>query len=260
MSKAEFVPIDQSSERVGGESAPARAFAGQTAVITGASSGIGRAIAQELGLHGARLCLLGRNREKLQNLGAPGPPIVYEVDLGRPGEIENFAADAFRKCGRVDVLVHSAGVVGLGAMENASVDELDSQMNINVRAPYLLTQALLPMLKSSRGQIVFINSTAGLSAGAGSGQYAASKHALKAVADSLREEVNAAGVRVLNVFVGRTATPMQAKVHAAEGRPYAPEKLIQPQDVASVVCHLLSLPRTVEVTAVHMRPAEPPQL
>jgi NADP-dependent 3-hydroxy acid dehydrogenase YdfG len=235
-------------------------FAGQTAVITGASSGIGRAIAQKLGTHGAKLCLPGRAPEKLQALGIPRPPMIYGVDLTVPGEIEDFVADSAAKCGRVDILVHSAGVIGLGAMENASLEELDRQLNVNLRAPYLLTQALLPMLKASRGQIVFINSTAGLSAGAGSGQYAASKHALKAVADSLRDEVNAAGVRVLNVFVGRTATPMQAKVHAVEGRPYCPGKLIQPQDVASVVCHLLALPRTVEVTAVHLRPADPPAL
>jgi len=229
------------------------------AVVTGASSGIGRAVAQELGAHGARLCLVGRTQEKLHDLAGPQPPTIYAVDLTIARQIEDFVAQATAKCDRVDILVHSAGVIGLGTMEQASLDDLDAQMNINFRAPYLLTKGLLPMLKTARGQIVFINSTAGLSAGPGSGQYAASKHALKAIADTLRMEINSSGVRVLSVYPGNTATPMQRQVHAVEGRPYCPEKLIQPQDVASVVGHLLALPRTVEVTAVHLRPAEPPQ-
>jgi NADP-dependent 3-hydroxy acid dehydrogenase YdfG len=94
----------------------------------------------------------------------------------------------------------------------------------------------------------------GLNAVAHIGQYAATKHALRAVADSLRAEVNPAGVRVLSVFLGRTATPMQATVHQMEGRAYRPELLIQPQDVATLVLNTLSLPRTAEVTDIHLRP------
>jgi NADP-dependent 3-hydroxy acid dehydrogenase YdfG len=91
----------------------------------------------------------------------------------------------------------------------------------------------------------------------GSGQYSATKHGLKALADCLRAEVNSYGIRVISVFVGRTATPMQAAVHASEGRAYRPEKLIQPEDVASLVVHTLTLPPTVEVTALHLRPGQP---
>jgi NADP-dependent 3-hydroxy acid dehydrogenase YdfG len=101
---------------------------------------------------------------------------------------------------------------------------------------------------------VFINSSAGLGAKAGVGQYAASKHALKAIADSLRAEVNALGLRVLSVFPGRTASPMQAAVHALEGKAYHPESLLQPQDVAAVVLNALSLPRSAEVTDISIRP------
>jgi NADP-dependent 3-hydroxy acid dehydrogenase YdfG len=131
---------------------------------------------------------------------------------------------------------------------------LDRQYRINVRAPYMLTQALLPMLKSRRGQIVFINSSAGLNARANVSQYAATKHALKAVADSLREEINAEGLRVLSVYPGRTATPMQADVHTMEGRAYRPDRLMQPEDVAAVVINALSLPSSAEVTDIHVRP------
>jgi short-subunit dehydrogenase len=111
------------------------------------------------------------------------------------------------------------------------------------------------MICSRKGQIVFLNSTAGLRARANVSQYAATKHALKAVADSLREEVNPAGVRVLSLFLGRTATPMQASVFAAERREYNPGILMQPEDVAEVVVNALVLPRRAEITEISMRPA-----
>jgi NADP-dependent 3-hydroxy acid dehydrogenase YdfG len=155
----------------------------------------------------------------------------------------------------VDILVHAAGIIRQQRMENASVEDFDAQYATNVRVPYMLTKRLLPHLTSVRGQVVFINSSAGLHAGrAEVGQYAATKHALRAIADSLREELNPKGVRVLSVFVGRTAGPMQERLFAEEGRNYRPEKLLQPEDVASVVCHTLMLPATAEVTDINIRP------
>jgi NADP-dependent 3-hydroxy acid dehydrogenase YdfG len=87
-----------------------------------------------------------------------------------------------------------------------------------------------------------------------SSQYDATKHALKAIADSLRAEVNSYGVRVLSVYPGRTATDMQARIHKAEDRSYRPELLLQPADVASVILNALLVPRTAEVTDIHIRP------
>jgi NADP-dependent 3-hydroxy acid dehydrogenase YdfG len=84
------------------------------------------------------------------------------------------------------------------------------------------------------------------------------QHALKALADSLREEVNAEGLRVLSVFLGRTATPMRMAIHRMENRTYHPESLLQPEDVAAVVMIALSLPRTAEVTDIHIRPLSKP--
>jgi len=140
-------------------------------------------------------------------------------------------------------------------MEHASIEDLDAQYATNVRAPYALTKSLLPLLTPSSGQIVFINSSAGLVAKRPEiGQYSATKHALKAVADSLREEVNPRGIRVLTVYLGRTATPMQEALYREEGRHYHPEALIQPEDIASSVVHALILPATVEVTDISMRP------
>jgi NADP-dependent 3-hydroxy acid dehydrogenase YdfG len=110
------------------------------------------------------------------------------------------------------------------------------------------------MLVSSKGQVVFINSSLGLKARAGVSQYAATKHALKAVADSLRDECNASGVRVCSLYLGATATPMQAAIRAKQFREYKPQRLLQPDDVASLVISVLALPRTAEVTDIMVRP------
>jgi NAD(P)-dependent dehydrogenase (short-subunit alcohol dehydrogenase family) len=236
-------------------------LAGQTAVVTGASGGIGRAIAEELARRGASLCVLGRRLETLRVV-PPRPDggarrLAYRVDLTVQTELERLIDELRRDLPAVDILVHSAGDIALGTVEQGAVEDFDRQIQINLRAPYRLTQALLPQLKARRGQIVFINSSAGTRAVPGSGAYSASKHGLKGLADSLRAEVSGQ-VRVTSVFTGTTATPMQASLHAAKGRPYAPEKLIQPADVAAVVGHVLALPRTVELTDIHMRPALPP--
>jgi NADP-dependent 3-hydroxy acid dehydrogenase YdfG len=235
------------------------ALTGQIAVVTGASSGIGKAIALGLATQGAISCVVGRKREALQAVvesarDAAQRMRCYRADLTVDADVHELAAQLQRDYDHVDVLIHSAGIIANGPLEVAPVEDLDRQYRTNVRAPYLLTQAVLPLIKARQGQIVFINSTVGTSAVANAGQYAATKHALKAIADSLRGEVNPHGVRVLSVFLGRTATPMQAAVHRMEGRPYRPELLIQPEDVARVVLDTLSLPRTAEVTDIHLRP------
>jgi NAD(P)-dependent dehydrogenase (short-subunit alcohol dehydrogenase family) len=183
--------------------------------------------------------------------------ISADLRLARSApRISAFVEEAF---GGLDILVHSAGIRYLGRTETAPVKHFDQQYLSNVRGPYALTQALLPMLKRSRGQVVFINSTAGLNAKrADAAQYCATQHAVKAMADSLREEVNPDGVRVLTVHPGRTATPRQEKLYRAEGRPYRPELLVQPEDVASVVLHSLLLPRRAEITDVTIRPTVKP--
>src|SRR5262245_11503483 len=104
------------------------------------------------------------------------------------------------------------------------------------------------MLRARCGQVVFINSRSGVVARPMSAQYDLAKHALKAIADTLRGEVNPDGIRVLGAYLGRTASEVQERTHHMEGRPYRPELLLQPKDVASVILNALSLPLTAEVT------------
>ena len=232
---------------------------GQTALVTGAGGGIGRAVTLGLAAAGATLCLVGRTASTLEVVAEAArasrvDAVVCPADLAAPAAVGALTERVSATVGPVDILVHAAGVLVLDSAEGTPSGALDQQYRINVRAPYLLTRELLGGLRRRHGQIVFVNSSAGVTARRTLSQYAASKHALRALADSLREEVNPDGIRVLSVFLGRTATRMQEAVHRAEGRPYRPERLLQPEDVASVIVHALGLPRTAEVTDIHMRP------
>lgn len=231
---------------------------GKVGLVTGASGGIGRAISLALAQSGVQLCLIGRNPANLAETVESVRPFTKVVglqcDLNRDG-VESLRGRIGYEFGRLDILIHSAGVIHQAPMQDASTEDFDTQYATNVRTPYFMTQSLLPLLICSRGQIVFMNSSAGLSAKRPeAGQYAATKHALKAIADSLREEVNAKGIRVLTLYLGRTATPMQQALMEQEGRKYRPEILLQPEDVASVLVHALTLPYTAEVTDISIRP------
>jgi len=233
-------------------------LAGCIALVTGASGGIGRAIAVALSRKGAHLCAVGRNQAALAETVSAARQFSqatgFKIELTVEGDLE-LLLQHLEEAGRLDILVHCAGVMHPNQMERARVEDLDLQYATNVRAPYTLTQRLLPLLTVARGQIVFINSSLGLAAKRPEvGQYAATKHALKAIADSLREEVNSKGIRVLSVYLGRTATPMQEDLCREEGKVYRPETLLQPEDVALVVVQALMLPSTAEVTDINMRP------
>lgn len=237
---------------------------GKTAVVTGASSGVGRSIATALSRAGVRVALLGRRVEVLRAVArectASGSPAVpYTIDLLKDRDIRELKQKIHRDFGGVDILVHSAGIIVHSSFAAASLSDFDRQYRCNVRAPFALTQLFLPSLSHRQGQIVFINSTVGLAAAAGVSQYSATKHALKALADSFREELNGVGVRVLSVYLGRTATPMQAKLCIEEGLEYHPERLIQPSQVAESVVGALALGREAEVMDIRIRPMLKPQ-
>ena len=230
-------------------------LSGKNVLITGSSSGIGRALALALAQQEARLHLVGRNEAALAELARQARSWGAEAYTHRLELTDDEAVRAFaeRFDAPLDILVHSAGTVALGSVRDADIADLDAQYRLNVRAPYLLTQLFLERLERARGQVVFLNSGAGLTARANWSAYAASKHALKAVADALRSE-SGSGVRVVSVYPGRTASPMQANVHEQEGKPYDPARFVQPEDVAALIVATLNLPPTAEVTDVSVRP------
>jgi NADP-dependent 3-hydroxy acid dehydrogenase YdfG len=232
---------------------------GQTAVITGGGSGVGAAIALALARAGVDVHLVGRNPQKLESVSAKARSLgvnaaCHSHDLATGSGQMEAAQQLALNLAQLDILVQAAGVYAASSIEQASLADFDRQYQTNVRAPYVLAQSLLPLLKMRAGQVVFINSSSGIAAKANAAQYDSTKHALRAIADSLRAEVNPHGVRVLSVYPGRTASEMQEQIFGTEDRPYRPELLLQPDDIASVVLNSLCLARTAEVTDVHIRP------
>jgi NAD(P)-dependent dehydrogenase (short-subunit alcohol dehydrogenase family) len=230
---------------------------GQRAVVTGASSGVGRAIAIALAREGATVMLVGRDPARLEaaTAEAGNGAVAQRADLTRDEDLRALAERALEDLGGIDILVHAAAIIELGPVEEGQMDDFDRLYQTNLRAPYALTKALLGSLCMRGGQVVFVNSSAARNGGAANAaQYAATKGGFAALADSLRAEVNEAGVRVLTLYLGRTATPMQTTVLESEGRICTPDALIQSEDAAEMVVGALSLPRTAEVTEIAMRP------
>jgi short-subunit dehydrogenase len=232
----------------------------KTALITGASSGVGRALALELAALGALVLLVARTPQKLESVAEEirsngGEVRTFPADLTNDASLNRLGVESAKHFSRLDFLIHSAGIFRLGAVATAPLNDFDELYRCNVRAPFALTQLMLPQLSAARGSVVFINSTAGVSTHANVSQYAASKHALKAVADTLRLENSVQGLRVLSVMLGRTATPMQEEVCRLEGSVYDPSKFLQPQDVARAIANALALPSNTEQTEHYLRPA-----
>jgi short-subunit dehydrogenase len=225
-----------------------------THLVTGASSGIGQAVAEALHRRGDELVLLARSDERAAELAdSYAGADVRVVDLADPA-----ASDAFDDVPpRLDSMLHVAGIVELAPVAELRTEHLREQLDVNLVAPALLTRACLPALRAARGTAVFVNSSAGLSAGATWSAYAASKFGLRALADSLRSEEMDNGVRVTTVFPSRTATPMQEKVHEQEGRTYDSSLWISPATVAATILHVLDLPHDATIPEVSVRPLVP---
>jgi NADP-dependent 3-hydroxy acid dehydrogenase YdfG len=220
-----------------------------TYMITGATGGIGGALAELLHDAGHDLILTGRSAGRLDETAARLSAASVVVDLARPGEIEAALGDV----AALDGLVHSAGVVELGDVADASVDGWIEQLTVNVAAPAELTRVLLPALRAAHGHVVFVNSGSGLRARPGWGGYAASKHALRALADSLRAEEP--DIRVTSVFPGRTASDMQRRVREQENGEYDPDAYLSARSVAAVILQALESPEDALVTDVSVRRA-----
>lgn len=227
-------------------------------LITGASSGIGAALARRLARTGRTLHLQGRDRPRLERLaedveGRGGRAVLHRFDLSDHAALDAEADRLATELPRLDALIHSAGVIALATVADAAVEHLDRQYAVNLRAPFVLTTALTPALVAAEGQVVFVNSVSGTRVNPGWSQYAATKFGLRALADAYRQEIAGAGVRVTSVYPGRTATPMQATVHDHEGREYDPDALARADDVASSIEHALEMPRSAIVPDITVR-------
>lgn len=223
-------------------------------LITGAGSGIGAVLAGRLLERGDQVVLLVRDAGRAREVSASFPGASTLVgDLSQPGRL-SWTLSKQQLPERIDSLIHVAGVVDLGPVANLPAHLWEQQLAVNLVAPAELTRLMLPVLRVSRGRVVFVNSGAGLHAHAGWSAYAASKHGLRALADALRAEEAENGVRVTSIYPGRTATPMQERVHQQEGRSYDPARYIAPESVATTILTALDLPDDAQLTDLTVRP------
>jgi NADP-dependent 3-hydroxy acid dehydrogenase YdfG len=229
----------------------------KTVVITGATSGIGRAITHAFSAAGAKLFLIGRSDRKMATVAKSVPRrqlLGFALaDLTREADLDRLTDQLGKTLKRIDVLVHSAGDHRRTDLADASLRDFDALFQVNVRAPFALTQRLLQQLSRARGQIIFLNSSVVRGSGDGVAAYKATKHALQGMADSLRRDLNDRGIRVSSVYPGQTATPQMKRIYSQRGAKYAPAKLMSARDVAAAAVMLASLPRGMEVTDIHIR-------
>lgn len=221
------------------------------ALITGASRGIGRAIADDLAsTH--HLLLGGRDLAALAELSSSFPSAEpFAAELRDADQV----ADAVSGISRLDVLIHSAGILRMGTVADTSDDAWHESFEVNVFAVASLTRVLLPALRAARGQVIAINSGSGYSSGAGSSIYSGTKFALRALTDALREEERPHGVRVSSIHPGRVATDMQEELHTWEGKDYRPEAWIQPDQVAKAVRLAVDATRESTIETLSIRPS-----
>jgi NAD(P)-dependent dehydrogenase (short-subunit alcohol dehydrogenase family) len=186
-------------------------------------------------------------------IAAGGNARKWSVDLTDDNALQLFTSEIREEFAGLDYLIHSAGIFRMNPVICAPLADFDALYRCNLRAPFALTQAFLPQIIARSGTIAFINSVAGAVTHPNVSQYAATKHALKAFADTLRLEVSVQKVRVLSVMLGRTATPMQEEVCRLEGSIYNPDRFLQPQDVARDVVNALTLEPDTALTDLYLR-------
>lgn len=218
-----------------------------TALITGAGGGIGSAIATALSATHS-LLLAGRPSERLDVVAERLGATTFPLDLT---DTEDIAA-ACEIVDQLDVLVHNAGVSIPGHVAESNVDEWRATFAVNVFGAVELTLALLPALRRARGQVVFINSGAGRKVSPGMASYSASKFALRAFADSLRDDEP--DLRVTTIYPGRTDTAMQRELVTFEGGHYDPANFLRPETVAAAVANAVATPPDGHLHEVVLRP------
>lgn len=214
----------------------AETLAGATALVTGATSGIGYAIARELAARGAEIVVHGRSAERgaktvrdIENAG--GTARFVAADLNDADDVRRLATEA----GPVDILINNAGIYEFGATTETDDATFDEHFNINVRAPYILVQQLVPgMVERGGGTVVNISTVVASVAGAGAGIYGASKAAVEQLTRVWADEFGGTGVRVNAVAVGPTDTPGVAVVPGLLQSVAASTTLGRPADPAEI--------------------------
>lgn len=223
-------------------------LSGQTAIVTGGGTGIGRGIAQALAKVGVNVVITGRRQSPLDEVsmsigeaGGKSRGIVADVTVEE--DVRQLVEGTVRAFGAVDIVVSNAGIGGSGFIHNHSVETWDRVMATNLRGPFLLARYTLPLMrKQRRGHLIHISSESGLEYYPGNGAYGVSKHALNDLGEYIQRENQEFGIRVDTICPGMVVTPM------SQGSPGLNEdKCLYPEDIADLVIWLLSRRPNVKI-------------
>jgi NADP-dependent 3-hydroxy acid dehydrogenase YdfG len=248
---------------------------GTVALVTGASSGIGEATAEILAQHGAAVALVARRIDRLDDLAAKlksdGAPVLpIQADVANRDEAYDAVDRVAAEFGRLDIVINNAGVMLLGPIENAPVEEWERMVNVNLLGLlYCSKAALRHLLKAADGEprgvadLVNVSSVAGRVPRLGSGVYNATKHAVGAFSESLRQEVTGRHVRVSLVEPGAVTTELvshnRPEIRDQMSQRFAGTQRMDAADVADVIGFIVSRPRHMAINEVLVRPTEQQQ-
>jgi 3-oxoacyl-[acyl-carrier protein] reductase len=233
-------------------------LAGMTALVTGASRGIGLAIAHRLGELGARLSLCARDAARLESAAAALRKEGFEAlamvaDVTHANEIQTFVDRTHRELGPIDILINNAGIGRFGPAHQMSEADWDAVLDTNLKSVFLVIRAVAPgMIERKRGHIVNISSLAGKNAFANGGIYCASKWGLMGLTACMAEDLRAHNIRVSAICPGSVATDFSPHT----GRDTS--KLLQPDDVAHAVATLVTQAPQSFISEIDLRPTQKP--
>lgn len=228
--------------------AESRDLAGTTVAVTGATSGIGRAVARQLGAAGANVVLLGRRQDRLdelvQEIGA-STAVAVSGDVGSPEANESMVAAAIDRFGRLDSLVANAGIGAYGGIMDLTDEEISTMSRTNFLGTVWSIRAAVPQMRTrGGGDIVVISSVAGLRGGANEAVYAATKFAQVGLAGAVDRELREENIRVTTICPAAVATEFAIGAGRAEGDPWL-DTVMQADDVAAAVLYSLTQPRRI---------------
>lgn len=224
----------------------------KVAVVTGAGSGIGEAIATLLHEEGAKVVLAGRNKEKLQNVAnqlSQDSVKVVPTDVTNKEEVDELIKIAQQTFGGLDIVINSAGQMLSSKITDYQVDEWDSMIDVNVKGTLYTAQAALPtMLEQSSGHLINIASISGFEVTKSSTIYSATKAAVHTITQGLEKELAKTGVKVTSISPGMVDTAITAAYNPTD------RKKLEPQDIAEAVLYTLTQPKHVNVNEITVRP------
>lgn len=230
------------------------ALAGRCALVTGASSGIGRATARALTAEGARIALAARDRTSLESLARELPgSLALACDVTDAAAVAATVASVAEGLGGLDLVVAAAGLGRFGDTASFPVEDWDEVLDVNLRGTFLVVREALPHLRRSGGHLITLSSVAAVRAFPGSAAYCAAKAGVRALAQVVAEENRRQGVRVTNLVVGSVDSPFWDR---AGGTELPREKMLRPEDVARAIVQAAAQPPGASLDEIVLMPPE----